>query len=135
MSERWLTILTAAATVLGMAATIGGAVGKWFFGKINGLGGRVDKTELKIEALTTRLEMDEKKMQYSEFDRAGLHESHGRLETSIKQVIDTLEKRHDARENEYKEIRERLIRIEAKSDAAQSMEAGLTRIADIMEKR
>jgi hypothetical protein len=135
MSERWLTILTAAATVVGMAATIGGGVGKWFFGKINGLGGRVDKTELKIEALTTRLEMDEKKMQYSEFDRAGLHESQGRLERSVEQVIENLEKRHDARENEYKEIRERLIRIEAKSDAAQSMEAGLARIADIMERR
>lgn len=109
-----------------IASAVGGAI--WYI-----VGGKITANKDAITALQATTADLKEKVQYSEFDRARLHEDLGKLTSSIANMTSSAERREERREqredarDERREglergILERLTKMESKSDFATAIE-------------
>lgn len=136
----WLGVLIQTFTII---TIVGGLVGKWLNGKLNGLSARLegDIKNMKEDYKDHERESGERaqllkqlseRQQQAEFNIHLNDRNVARLEGMMEKLLEEQERERRARHIDEKRIGEQLARIEANLNISQALERGFEHLADVL---
>jgi DNA anti-recombination protein RmuC len=142
-AEGWISI---GRSLLFAFAFVGGLGARWVLGKINATSSRLDEQDAELKeriegiargcaANTQGIADLQRVQQAAEFDRAQMHRDIGGVNATLEKMAQLLEKRHDERSDEYKELLRDVSQIKANMNIAVSLDKGLEKLVDVLNNR